>query len=128
MINTNSVAFPHLQGHKYMALTTFRKNGQPVPTPVWFAQVDDRLYVVTQATSGKVKRIRSNAQVEVTPCTVNGTLLGSTQEAMARILTPAEGVTANQALNRKYGVVKWLFELTWKLRRVEVAFLEITSM
>jgi uncharacterized protein len=55
--------FPNLHGHQFMSVTTFRKSGQPVPTPVWFAQVEDKLYVMTQANAGKVKRIGHTARV-----------------------------------------------------------------
>jgi Pyridoxamine 5'-phosphate oxidase. len=73
--------FAPLAGHQYMNLTTFRKNGQPVPTPVWFAQEGDRIYVVTQAASGKVKRIRANPRVQLTPSDARGKPLGATIEA-----------------------------------------------
>lgn len=55
------------QDQAYLALTTFRRNGAPVATPVWFAQEDQRLYIMTGADTGKVRRIRNNAQVEVAP-------------------------------------------------------------
>lgn len=121
-------AFSALAGHEYMRLTTFRKNGEPVPTPVWFAQEDDRLYVVTDAESGKVKRIRRNAQVEVCPCDSRGNPRGDSAEAMARILPEAEVPTAVAALNRKYGWKKRMFELFIGIRRRPSAYLEFTPM
>ncbi|MCS7071532.1 MAG: PPOX class F420-dependent oxidoreductase [Anaerolinea sp.] len=121
-------AFVHLQGHQYMSLTTFRKNGQPVPTPVWFAQEGDKLYVMTQPDSGKVKRIRHNAQVEVAPCDVRGKVLGETHEAMARILPPDQADRADKALSRKYGIQKQIFSLVMRLRGKSFAYLELTSM
>jgi PPOX class probable F420-dependent enzyme len=121
-------AFTNLRGHQFMSLTTFRKNGEPVPTPVWFAQVEDRLYVMTEPTSGKMKRIRNNAQVEVAPCKASGDVLGPSAEAMARILSDAEGVAADRALSRKYGVLKFLFGLMKKLRGGRYGYLEITQM
>jgi PPOX class probable F420-dependent enzyme len=120
--------FAHLQGHKYMSLVTFRKNGQPVPTPVWFAQVGDKLYVVTRSDSGKVKRIRSNAQVEVAPCTVRGQVLGGTHEAMARILPDSETREAHQALASKYKLMFQLFALMWRIQRHPLMYLEIMPM
>jgi PPOX class probable F420-dependent enzyme len=124
----STTAFAHLQGHQYMSLTTFRKNGQPVSTPVWFAQEGDKLYVMTQPDSGKVKRIRNNAQVEVAPCDVRGNLLGEAHEAMARILPPDEGYRADKALSRKYGIQKQLFSLMTRLRGRSFAYLELTPM
>jgi len=120
--------FAPLAGHQYMNLTTFRKNGQPVPTPVWFAQEGDRIYVVTQAASGKVKRIRANPRVQLTPSDARGKPLGATIEAQARILDPSEGEVARRALAKKYGVMFQMFAALWKLRRTTPIFLEITPV
>jgi hypothetical protein len=67
---------PEIQGHKYLLLTTFRKAGTAVPTPIWFAEDNDKLYVKTRADSGKTKRIRNNPQVRVAPCTIRGKVTG----------------------------------------------------
>src|SRR3954453_9907849 len=67
---------PEIRGQKYISLTTFRKNGSPVQTPVWFGEKDERLYVVTRNDSGKLKRIRNNAQARVAPCTIRGAITG----------------------------------------------------
>ena len=61
-----------LEGHKNINLTTFRKSGNEVPTPVWFVVLEGKLYVRTEASSGKVKRIRNNGRVEPAPSTVRG--------------------------------------------------------
>jgi uncharacterized protein len=107
------MAFSNLQGHNFMNLTTFRKNGETVPTPVWFAQVGDTLYVYTQHHLGKVKRIRNNEQVTVAPCTARGEILGETVNARARVLTSdaPEAKIADSTLNQKYGLQKRLFML-----------------
>jgi len=52
-----------IHGQKYISLTTFRKNGTPVATPVWFGEDGDKLYVMTRSDLGKAKRIRNNPQV-----------------------------------------------------------------
>lgn len=125
---TAAAPFAHLQGHKYMSLVTFRKNGQPVPTPVWFAQVGDKLYVVTRGDSGKVKRIRSNAQVEVAPCTMSGQVLGESQEGMARILPDSEASQAHRALANKYKLMFQMFALMWRIQRHQIVYLEVQPM
>jgi PPOX class probable F420-dependent enzyme len=109
-------AFTNLAGHQYISLTTFRQNGQPVPTPVWFAQEGDQLYVLTLPTAGKVKRIQHTARVTVAPCDVRGNLLGGAVEGHARILDADEGQQANALLTRKYGLIKRLFDLLGMLR------------
>ena len=119
-------AFANLQGHQFMKLTTFRKTGVAVPTPVWFAQEGDRLYVTTQPDAGKIKRIRHTARVLVEPCTVRGDSLGPSVEARARELDAREGEQANRALTRKYGIQKRLFDLFGMFSRAQRTYLEIT--
>lgn len=121
--------FSVLKGQEFMSLTTFRKNGQAVPTPVWFAESDGKLYVKTNPTSGKIKRIRNNPAVTVAACKYNGQILGPSVEAKANILPPEKHAEAEQVLNHKYGWKKRLFELTAVLRRAKEkqgTFLEIT--
>lgn len=117
--------FENLSGHQFMSLVTMRKNGTPVPTPVWFAQVDDRLYVVTQADSGKVKRISHTPGVTVAPCTSNGTLLGEARGATARVLPESEWKMADAHLSRKYGLMKRMFDLASRVRGAKRVYLEL---
>lgn len=123
------VNFDLLEGHAFMSLKTFRKSGVDVPTPVWFAREGDALYVITQAASGKVKRIRNSGRVEVTACDARGGLLGKPYvPAGARILpTGPETEAAHRRLQKKYGLQFRLFMLFARLRRnAEAAYLEIT--
>jgi PPOX class probable F420-dependent enzyme len=57
-----------LAEERFISLTTFRRSGEPVSTPVWVGRDGDALVVLTPAGSGKVKRLRSDARVEVRPC------------------------------------------------------------
>ena len=100
---SSETPFPNLAGHQFMSLTTFRRNGVAVPTPVWFAERDGRLYVTTQAQAGKAKRIRATGRVTVAPCTMRGELLGAVAEGQARILPESEAARASQILEDKYG-------------------------
>jgi uncharacterized protein len=77
---------PTIRGQKYISLTTFRKNGTAVATPVWFGEDAGKLYVMTLSAMGKTKRIRNNAQVRVAPCTIQGKVIGQEFAASARIL------------------------------------------
>lgn len=129
---TLTTNFAALNGHEYMSLKTFRKNAEGVPTPVWFAQAGEqgkKLYVVTSANSGKVKRIRNNHQVEVAPCDMRGKLHEVDYiPAHARILSTEEGRHADDLLNRKYGWKKRIAEFVERLRGMsEKAYLEITT-
>ena len=115
-----------LQGHSYLNLTTFRKNGTPVVTTVWFAQADDTIYVWTAQTSGKVKRIRNNPTVQIAPSTHLGRPLGPGIEGSARILPVGEQQAAEQLIIQKYGWQKRMFALIWRLQGREQVYIEIT--
>jgi uncharacterized protein len=91
-----------IRDQKYISLTTFRKNGTGVSTPVWFGVENDKLYVMTRSDMGKVKRIRNNSQVKVAPCSIRGKVTGPEFVAQTRILPPEEHAHARQAINRKY--------------------------
>jgi uncharacterized protein len=104
--------FAGLQGHKYALLVTFRKDGTAVPTPVWFALLDDRRLVTrTEERTAKVRRIRHDPQARVFPCDPRGKPLGPGVEATARILkAPEESDLAEAALDRHYGRPRRIYE------------------
>jgi uncharacterized protein len=116
-----SYSFTSLTKHQFINLTTYRKNGQPVTTPVWFALDGDRLVGMSQPQTGKVKRIRNNPRVSVAPCTVSGRALGEPIAGAARLLSSEEWTAAKNALKRKYGFQLWVFSWFAKAR----GFLEI---
>jgi len=123
-------AFAVLQVHKCISLTTFRKSGKPVSTPVEFAVESGKLYVSTRAKSGKVQRIRSNPKVQLAPCTMGGKVVGPTIEAVARILPADEEALAERALKRKRG---WMMRISGFLVRLrgghgERVYLEIVPV
>jgi uncharacterized protein len=110
-----------IRGQKYIALSTFRKNGEKVTTPVWFGEDGDKLYVMTRSDLGKTKRIRNNPQVTIAPCTIRGKVTGAEFSAVARILPPEEHAHARDTINRKY----WMARLSSIFSRAD-AFLEIS--
>ena len=75
---------------KYLLVTSYRKNGTPVPSPVWVVQDGDALGVWTPADSWKVKRIRNRADVLVGPCDLRGNPTGEQIPASAEICGPAD--------------------------------------
>ena len=76
--------FSYLEGHQYINLTTFRKSGEPVSTPLWFALHEGRLHATTEPDSGKMKRIRNNPSVLLAPCNAWGREKGERVEGLAR--------------------------------------------
>jgi PPOX class probable F420-dependent enzyme len=81
--------FDALRRATYIDLVTYRKSGVPVHTPVWFAEEDGKLYVMTRPDSGKAKRIRNNPRVEVAPSTIRGRRTGPGIPATARVFDDA---------------------------------------
>jgi len=100
-----------IRGQKYVSLTTFRKTGVGVPTPVWFGEEDGKLYVMTRGDMGKAKRIRNNPRVKLAPCTIRGKVTGPEFAATARVLSPEEHQRARQSINRKYWMAR--IPLVW---------------
>jgi PPOX class probable F420-dependent enzyme len=91
-------------------LTTFRRDGTPVPTVVWFGLEDAHAYVRTEERTGKLKRIRSNPHVRVAPCDIRGKPLGPTAEATARILGADDASRAERVIRGNYGFPRQWFE------------------
>ncbi|MFF2084201.1 PPOX class F420-dependent oxidoreductase [Nocardia sp. NPDC058176] len=106
-----------LESANYVSLTTFRKDGTPVSTPVWAVARDGKLYVWTVTDSWKVKRIRRNTEVTVQPCSARGATHGAVVSATARILDAAETEQVRSALRRKYWLTGPLVILGSNLRR-----------
>lgn len=107
-----STSLASLKNRKHIRLTTFRRTGTAVATPVWFVQVQRTLYVYTAVTAGKVKRIRNNPQVQLASCTMLGKVRGPSITGTARIVTdPQEQILAEAALNAKYWIARRLFSL-----------------
>lgn len=97
---------------QYLSLSTRKRDGSRVPTPVWFALEDDVFYIFSEAKAGKIKRIRNFADVLIAPCTVTGKITGDSVEGTATILKDDKDIKhAHQALIRKYG---------WKMRLLDM--------
>jgi uncharacterized protein len=101
---------------RYLNLETYRRTGQPVGTPVWFAMERGVIYVYSLASSGKVKRIRNNPKVRIAPCDARGTVKGVWVDASARIVDERDAAQAHGLLLAKYGWMKRLADLFRKLR------------
>jgi PPOX class probable F420-dependent enzyme len=89
---------------KYLSLTSFRRDGTGVATPVWFVEADGRLLVETDAGSYKVRRIRRDPRVTIAPCTATGRLRGTPVPAWAELLPDAEICRVDQLIARKFRV------------------------
>lgn len=126
MTETNpTTGFSLLERQQYANLFTYRKSGEAVKTPIWFALHNGKAYVMTGAEAGKVKRIRNNNQVEIGPADRAGKPLGPTVAATASVLDEAEIAIAKEALDKKYGLFKAVFDFFGTLSGMQRAYLEI---
>lgn len=113
------MGFAAMGGKKYLNLETFKKNGDGVKTPVWFAADPTRdlageeaqLFVYTIGNTGKVKRIRNNSHVRIAPCTARGEVTGEWTEARAQVISGEEAARGMALLNKKYFPLKQILGL-----------------
>jgi uncharacterized protein len=117
-----------LSAGAYLSLTTFKKDGTAVATPVWVSRDSDRLYVWTEATSGKVKRLRNSGRVLLAPSDGRGALQGAQVQGTAKVLDDPSAFTRVEALHRsKYGWQFRVFDFLGRtFRRRGMVAVEIT--
>ncbi|MFJ6480128.1 PPOX class F420-dependent oxidoreductase [Streptomyces sp. NPDC091682] len=104
---------------RYVSLTTFRKDGTPVATPVWAVADGGELYVWTRSDSWKVKRIRNNGRVTVTACDMRGRVEegARVREGEARLLGEAGLRRVRKLMSRKYTWQFWVVDVPAALAR-----------
>lgn len=112
-----ATTFDTIAEGKYVLLTTFKKDGTGVPTPLWGARDGDRLLMWTVTDSWKVKRLRRNPKVTIAPCDMRGNPRGDAVDATAEILDEAGTARARAAVASKYGILGWLTVKGSVLRR-----------
>jgi PPOX class probable F420-dependent enzyme len=110
---------------KYINLQTFKKDGTPVATPVWFAEDGGELYVYTLANSGKMKRLRNNRRVRIAVSDARGKLKGEWVDAEARLLDEAESTKGHRRITEKYGLIKRILDFFSKFRKQQRAVFAI---
>ncbi|MFF7755043.1 PPOX class F420-dependent oxidoreductase [Streptomyces sp. NPDC007971] len=113
----NETLLERLGAGKYLLVTSYRKNGTPVATPVWVVRDGDTLGVRTPADSWKVKRIRARGDILIGPCDLRGNPTGDQVPATADIADAATSARYRSLIARKYGILGRLMILDSKLRR-----------
>jgi PPOX class probable F420-dependent enzyme len=116
---TVAPTFADVANAKYILLTTFTKEGRPKPTAIWAAPDGDRLLVITEDNSWKVKRIRNTPRVTLAICDPRGNPKSDAIEAVARVLDKSEAPDVQRAINKRYGVLGWLFGIYTKVRGLD---------
>jgi uncharacterized protein len=89
---------------KYLSITSYRRDGTPVATPVWFVQEDGRILVETDGGSYKVKRISRDSHVSVAPCSAMGRIHGQAIVGRAEVLPDSERPRVERLIAWKYRV------------------------
>lgn len=108
---TNDSELEALADEQYVSLTTFRKTGVAVSTPVWIARDGDALVVTTLEASGKVKRLRNRAQVELRPCD----RMGKVKDGAATVSAVAEIVTGAGVAERLNIIFRGKYKLQYRM-------------
>jgi len=115
---------------RYISLVTYKRSGEAVETPVWFAELEGRYYAFSEGDAFKVKRLRRNPAVKAAPCRVLGTVTGEWVAGSGRIVTDDKRLVqrAEQAFAAKYGWQIRLFDALSKLggKYPKRAWLELT--
>ena len=105
---------------KYLSVTSFKRDGTPVATPVWFVIEDGRMLIYTNPESFKAKRIRRNPSVRIAPCNATGRVRGEPAPATAEFLPEDQKDHVMRLIKRKYRVDRVLklplYNLVQRLR------------
>jgi PPOX class probable F420-dependent enzyme len=102
---------------RYLLLTTYRRDGTTVATPVWFAPAGRQLLIWTDARSGKVRRIRRDHRISVCTCTVRGRPSSQPAHGTAEFLNAEQSALAQRRLRRRYCLAMRLYNAYGTVRR-----------
>ena len=104
-------AFAALGDEQYLSLTTFRKSGERVSTPMWVVRDGNALIMFTPEASGKVKRLRNSPRVELRPCN----RLGRVKDGVEPVAGVAEVLTDEDSLERASGMIRRKYGLAYRV-------------
>lgn len=110
---------------KYVSLITFKKNGDPIATQVWFVEEDEKIYIVTLRGRYKFKRIKNNLDVKIAPASLRGKPKGEYLDGNARVLSDDESNPIVGLFKKKYRLFKMMFKEDREGEKKSV-FIEIT--
>jgi PPOX class probable F420-dependent enzyme len=113
-------------GRHYCLVVSFKRSGEPVPTPVLFGAADGKLYFRTESDVNKVKRLRNDPHVRVGPCNWRGKPVGPLVEGTARVLPASENERAYAVLKANYTFGSRLFESGLDRLPLDIVYVEVT--
>ena len=121
-----STGFGPLESSKTALLTTFRRGGEAVSTPLSIAVAGGKAYFVTASDSGKASRLAHTPRVTLAPCTVSGRVTGETVNGRARLLDPDERRRAAKGLLRPNGGLLWSL-VAYRLQGKKMVLFEVVA-
>jgi len=89
---------------KYINLETYKKDGTPIRTPVWFVIDKELIYIITRDSTGKVKRLGNNQNVRIVPCSFKGEPKNDWVKGKTEMITGEEADKAIKLRKKKYGM------------------------
>ena len=89
---------------KYINLETYKKDGTPIRTPVWFVVDNDLIYIITRDSTGKVKRLKNNQDVQIVSCSFKGEPKNEWVKGKTEMITGEEADKAIKLRKKKYGM------------------------
>jgi uncharacterized protein len=121
--------FEELRNFRQAIVVTYRRSGEPMPTPINYAvSADGKLYFRSEPPMGKMKRIRNNPRVLVVPCTFRGKPRGAAAEGIARELSGAEAERAFELIESNWGAVMRPYERGLDLLGVPEVYVEVVPV
>src|SRR5688572_8208850 len=127
-IATERGPFGALAKQRAVLLTSYRRDGRPVGTPVNIAVEGDRAFVRSWDRAWKTKRIQHNPEVDLAPSTLTGKVTGPSMHAHARILEGEEAKHAARLIASKHRILQGIFVPLWhKLRGLKTVHFELTA-
>ena len=108
---TDPTTLSALGDERFVSLTTFRRSGEPVTTPVWVARDGDALVVTTPEASGKVKRLRNSPRVEIRPCS----RMGRVEEGAEAVAGVAEVLADESSLEYLTGIIRRKYGIEYRV-------------
>jgi uncharacterized protein len=121
--------FEELRNFRQAIVVSYRRSGEPMPTPINHAISDDgKLYFRSEPQMGKMKRIRNNPRVLVVPCTFRGKPRGAAAEGIARELSGAEAERASELIKSNWGAVMRPYERGLDLLGVPEVYIEVVPV
>jgi uncharacterized protein len=122
-LNNNYNRYQSFERGNYINIITYKKNGEPVSTPVWFIFKDKKIFFRTSDKSGKFKRIKNNNNIKFALCNVRGKLRGEWHNGVARIESNNNWVFSE--INEKYGFFVHIMNIIYKIKKMNIIILSI---